>query len=123
MEAQFQVLKRSKRKGWAQLLDPGEAGGSRGPRYPAELSGSQQQRVAIARALAMDRRSCCSMSRRRARPQPWSVLPGHEGSGGLGHDDGVVTHEDGFAREVANQVNGFMDSVIVEGGRSRRRDR
>jgi ABC-type polar amino acid transport system ATPase subunit len=86
--------------------------------YPKELSGGQQQRVAIARALAM-------------RPQimlfdePTSALdPELVGEVLLVMkklaEDGltmiVVTHEMGFAREVADRVI-FMDQgVIVEQG-------
>jgi polar amino acid transport system ATP-binding protein len=89
--------------------------------YPAQLSGGQQQRVAIARALAMDPKLMLF-------DEPTSALdPELVGevlgvmkklaSGGMTMV--VVTHEMGFAREVADQLV-FMDAgVIVESGNPR----
>ena len=86
--------------------------------YPAQLSGGQQQRVAIARALAMDPKLMLF-------DEPTSALdPELVGevlavmkklaSGGMTMI--VVTHEMGFAREVADELV-FMDGgVIVESG-------
>jgi polar amino acid transport system ATP-binding protein len=86
--------------------------------YPAQLSGGQQQRVAIARALAMDPKLMLF-------DEPTSALDPELVGDVLGvmrtlADEGmtmvVVTHEMGFAREVADSVV-FMDSgVIVEAG-------
>ena len=85
-------------------------------KFPAELSGGQQQRVAIARALAMDPIAMLF-------DEPTSALDpemvkevldtmvdlAREGMTML-----VVTHEMGFAREVANRVV-FMDAgQIIE---------
>jgi polar amino acid transport system ATP-binding protein len=86
--------------------------------YPAQLSGGQQQRVAIARALAMDPKLMLF-------DEPTSALdPELVGevlkvmrdlaTGGMTMI--VVTHEMGFAREVADRVV-FMDAgVVVEEG-------
>jgi polar amino acid transport system ATP-binding protein len=86
--------------------------------YPAQLSGGQQQRVAIARALAMQPRAILF-------DEPTSALDPELVGEVLSvmrrlADDGmtmiVVTHEMGFAREVADRVL-FIDSgVIVEQG-------
>ncbi|MDQ4075986.1 MAG: amino acid ABC transporter ATP-binding protein [Chloroflexota bacterium] len=90
-------------------------------KYPGQLSGGQQQRVAIARALAMEPRIMLF-------DEPTSALDpemiaevldvmrelAHEGMTML-----VVTHEMGFAREVADRMV-FMDKgQIVEVGTPR----
>jgi len=92
--------------------------GDRCDMYPAQLSGGQQQRVAIARALAMDPKLMLF-------DEPTSALdPELVGEvlnvmrelaqGGMTMI--VVTHEMGFAREVADRVV-FMDGgVVVEQG-------
>jgi polar amino acid transport system ATP-binding protein len=87
-------------------------------RYPRQLSGGEQQRVAIARALAMEPRVMLF-------DEPTSALDPELVGGVLAvmrglAEDGmtmvVVTHEMGFAREVADQVV-FMDQgAIVESG-------
>ncbi|NIL74590.1 MULTISPECIES: amino acid ABC transporter ATP-binding protein [Nocardiaceae] len=89
--------------------------------YPAQLSGGQQQRVAIARALAMDPKLMLF-------DEPTSALDPELVGEVLGvmrelAKDGmtmvVVTHEMGFAREVADQLV-FMDQgVVVESGEPR----
>jgi polar amino acid transport system ATP-binding protein len=86
--------------------------------YPAQLSGGQQQRVAIARALAMNPKLMLF-------DEPTSALDPELVGEVLGvmkklADEGmtmvVVTHEMGFAREVADQFV-FMDGgVVVESG-------
>ena len=86
--------------------------------YPFELSGGQQQRVAIARALAMNPAIMCF-------DEPTSALdPELTGEVlrvmrdlALEHMTMVVvTHEIGFAREVANRVIFMDDGLIVEQG-------
>ena len=85
-------------------------------KYPAQLSGGQQQRVAIARALAMDPKVLLF-------DEPTSALDpemvgevlavmrelAHSGITML-----VVTHEMGFAREVADRVLFFDEGAIIE---------
>jgi polar amino acid transport system ATP-binding protein len=86
--------------------------------YPFELSGGQQQRVAIARALAMNPDIMCF-------DEPTSALdPELTGEVltvmkdlALEHMTMVVvTHEIGFAREVANRVIFMDEGLIVEEG-------
>ncbi len=86
--------------------------------YPAHLSGGQQQRVAIARALSMDP-DMMLFDEPTSALDPELVGEVLEVMRGLA-DDGmtmmVVTHEMGFAREVADRVV-FMDAgVVVEEG-------
>nr|WP_214323641.1 amino acid ABC transporter ATP-binding protein [Nonomuraea sediminis] len=92
--------------------------GERCDSYPAQLSGGQQQRVAIARALAMQPKLMLF-------DEPTSALDPELVGEVLGvmrqlAEQGmtmiVVTHEMGFAREVADRVV-FMDGgVVVEDG-------
>ena len=86
--------------------------------YPARLSGGQQQRVAIARALAMDPKVMLFDEVTSALDPELvkDVLDVMRELAKEGMTMLVVTHEMGFAREVANQVI-FMDQgVIVEQG-------
>jgi len=120
MIAQQRVLKRSKKE--AEIVARNNLEkvgvGDKCDSFPAQLSGGQQQRVAIARALAMDPDLMLF-------DEPTSALDpelvgdvlavmrklAEEGMTML-----VVTHEMGFAREVADRVV-FMDGgVIVEDG-------
>ena len=87
-------------------------------KYPAQLSGGQQQRVAIARALAMQPKIMLF-------DEPTSALDpemikevldvmtqlAHEGITMI-----VITHEMGFAREVADRFLFFDEGTIVEEG-------
>jgi len=86
--------------------------------YPEQLSGGQQQRVAIARALAM-RPKLLLFDEATSALDPELVGEVLEVMGGLARDGMtmiVVTHEMGFAREVADRVV-FMDQgLIVEQG-------
>ncbi len=86
--------------------------------YPAQLSGGQQQRVAIARALAMDPKLML-FDEPTSALDPELVGDVLEVMKGLARDGMtmvVVTHEMGFAREVADEVV-FMDGgVVVESG-------
>ena len=89
--------------------------------YPAQLSGGQQQRVAIARALAMDPKLMLFDEPTSALDPELvgEVLSVMKKLAGAGMTMIVVTHEMGFAREVADQLV-FMDGgVIVESGAPR----
>ena len=86
--------------------------------YPAQLSGGQQQRVAIARALAMNPKLMLF-------DEPTSALDPELVGEVLGvmkklAEEGmtmvVVTHEMGFAREVANQLVFMDEGIIMESG-------
>ena len=86
--------------------------------YPARLSGGQQQRVAIARALAMDPKLMLFDEATSALDPELvgEVLKVMRQLAEEGMTMVVVTHEMGFAREVADRVL-FMDGgVIVEEG-------
>ena len=86
--------------------------------YPAQLSGGQQQRVAIARALAMDPKLMLFDEPTSALDPELvgEVLAVMKKLASEGMTMVVVTHEMGFAREVANQLV-FMDGgVVVENG-------
>ena len=86
--------------------------------YPAQLSGGQQQRVAIARALAMDPKLMLFDEPTSALDPELvgEVLGVMKKLAAEGMTMIVVTHEMGFAREVADELV-FMDGgVIVESG-------
>lgn len=86
--------------------------------YPAQLSGGQQQRVAIARALAMDPKLMLFDEPTSALDPELvgEVLTVMRELADSGMTMVVVTHEMGFAREVADQLV-FMDrGVVVEAG-------
>jgi polar amino acid transport system ATP-binding protein len=82
--------------------------------YPDRLSGGQQQRVAIARALAMDPQIMLFDEVTSALDPELvkEVLDVMRELADSGMTMIVVTHEMGFAREVANEV-AFMDQGIV----------
>jgi polar amino acid transport system ATP-binding protein len=86
--------------------------------YPVALSGGQQQRVAIARALAMDPKLML-FDEPTSALDPELVGDVLDAMRSLARDGMtmiVVTHEMGFAREVADTVV-FMDAgVVVEAG-------
>ncbi len=87
-------------------------------KYPGQLSGGQQQRVAIARALAMEPRVMLFDEPTSSLDPEMvgEVLDVMRGLAGSGVTMVVVTHEMGFARQVADRVI-FMDrGEIVESG-------
>lgn len=94
--------------------------GDRLDHYPAQLSGGQQQRVAIARALAM-KPEIMLFDEPTSALDPelvGEVLNVMLSLAKEGMTMVVVTHEIGFAREVADQIV-FMDGgVVVEQGGS-----
>ncbi|MCC9625905.1 amino acid ABC transporter ATP-binding protein [Thalassospira sp. MA62] len=87
-------------------------------KYPSQLSGGQQQRVAIARALAMEPRVLLFDEPTSALDPEMvgEVLDVMKKLAGTGVTMVVVTHEMGFARQVADRVL-FMDGGnIIEAG-------
>ncbi len=120
MLTQLKVLKRSKAnadKKTAYLLKKvGIA--DKAKAYPTQLSGGQQQRVAIARALAMDPKVMLFDEPTSALDPEMigEVLNVMKALAKEGMTMIVVTHEMGFAKEVADRVI-FMDyGKIVEEG-------
>ena len=123
IEAPIQVKRIKKDAAVARAKDLLEQVGlsEKAEAYPAQLSGGQSQRVAIARALAMSPKLMLF-------DEPTSALDPELVGEVLGvmkklASEGmtmvVVTHEMGFAREVADQLV-FMDAgVIVEAGNPR----
>ncbi|MFT0847989.1 amino acid ABC transporter ATP-binding protein [Actinomycetaceae bacterium L2_0104] len=86
--------------------------------YPAQLSGGQQQRVAIARALAMDP-DLMLFDEPTSALDPelvGEVLAVMQDLARSGITMMVVTHEMGFAREVADHVVFMDEGMIVEQG-------
>ncbi|MBV8733638.1 MAG: amino acid ABC transporter ATP-binding protein [Solirubrobacterales bacterium] len=86
--------------------------------YPVALSGGQQQRVAIARALAM-RPKLMLFDEPTSALDPelvGEVLEAMRQRSGEGMTMIVVTHEMGFAREVADKAVFMDDGVVVEAG-------
>ncbi len=86
--------------------------------YPAELSGGQQQRVAIARALAMDPKAVLFDEPTSALDPEFikEVLDVMTQLARDGMTMIVVTHEMGFARNVATRVAFLDEGVILEEG-------
>jgi polar amino acid transport system ATP-binding protein len=87
--------------------------------YPAQLSGGQQQRVAIARALAMEPKLML-FDEPTSALDPELVDEVLQVMRQLARDGMtmiVVTHEMGFAREVADEVVFIDDGVVVEAGK------
>jgi polar amino acid transport system ATP-binding protein len=86
--------------------------------YPGQLSGGQQQRVAIARALAMKPRVLLFDEPTSALDPEMvgEVLDTMRGLAESGMTMIVVTHEMGFAREVADRVVMMDAGAIVEEG-------
>ncbi len=90
----------------------------RATHYPSQLSGGQQQRVAIARALAMDPELMLFDEPTSALDPELvgEVLGVMRQLAASGMTMIVVTHEVGFAREVADQVVFMDEGLIVERG-------
>ena len=110
--AQIQVLKRSRDEATANGLKYLDRVGllAHQDKYPAQLSGGQQQRVAIARALAMDPVAML-FDEPTSALDPELVGEVLQVMKNLAHDGMtmmVVTHEMGFAAQVADRVI-FLD--------------
>ncbi|MBV7363612.1 amino acid ABC transporter ATP-binding protein [Actinomycetaceae bacterium TAE3-ERU4] len=112
MEAPIQVKKMSKAKAQELALHQLKRVGliDRQGHYPAQLSGGQAQRVAIARALAMEPELMLFDEPTSALDPELvgEVLSVMQDLASQGMTMAVVTHEIGFAREVADKV-AFMD--------------
>jgi polar amino acid transport system ATP-binding protein len=120
MEAQVQVLRRPRAEARDRAMTLLQRVGlaDRARAYPSQLSGGQQQRVAIARALAM-RPHAILFDEPTSALDPemvGEVLDVMRDLAGAGMTMVVVTHEIGFAREVADTLV-FMDAgQVVETG-------
>ena len=120
MLAQMKVLKRSKEEAekiaMERLAEVGLA--DRADFLPAQLSGGQQQRVALARALAMDPHVMLFDEATSALDPELvrGVLDVMRELAEEGMTMVVVTHEMGFAREVADRVIFMEGGVVVEEG-------
>ena len=109
-------MKRDEAHKLAQSLLERVGLGDRGGAYPIQLSGGQQQRVAIARALAMqpDVMLFDEPTSALAPEMVHEVLDVIQQLAREGMTMVVVTHEMGFAREVANRVVFIDEGVIME---------
>ena len=120
MEAPRQVLGMTKAEAEADAREQLERVGlsDRADHYPSQLSGGQQQRVAIARALAMKPKLMLFDEPTSALDPELvgEVLQVMKDLAASGMTMIVVTHEMGFAREVADKVVFMDDGVIVEAG-------
>jgi len=120
MLAQRKVLKRDKaeaeRIAEEQLRRVGL--GDKMDNFPAQLSGGQQQRVAIARALCMEPQVMLFDEPTSALDPEMinEVLDVMKDLARGGMTMVVVTHEMGFAREVADRIVFMDDGQIVETG-------
>ena len=120
MLAQRKVLDRSKAEADAKAIEQLELVGlgDKIDAYPLQLSGGQQQRVAIARSLAMDPHVMLFDEATSALDPELvrGVLDVMKLLAKKGMTMIVVTHEMGFARDVASRVVFMDDGVIVEQG-------
>ena len=109
-------MKKDEARKLAQSLLERVGLGDRGGAYPIQLSGGQQQRVAIARALAMqpDVMLFDEPTSALAPEMVHEVLDVIQQLAREGMTMVVVTHEMGFAREVANRVVFIDEGVIME---------
>lgn len=122
--APIKVRKKSKKDAEATAMNLLERVGipEQANKYPGEMSGGQQQRVAIARALAMEPKVMLF-------DEPTSALDPEMikevldvmidlAKGGMTMI--VVTHEMGFAREVADEIIFMDEGRIIERGTDKR---
>jgi polar amino acid transport system ATP-binding protein len=93
----------------------------KGDHYPSQLSGGQQQRVAITRALAMQPKVLLFDEPTSALDPEMvgEVLAVMKRLAAKGMTMIVVTHEMGFAREVADSIHFMVAGEIVETGTAR----
>ena len=118
--APVMLKKRSKQQAQEKALDLlGRVGlADRANDYPSQLSGGQQQRVAIVRALCMEPDVMLFDEPTSALDPEMvgEVLDVMKELANEGMTMVVVTHEMGFAREVANRILFLADGVIAEEG-------
>nr|WP_163337349.1 amino acid ABC transporter ATP-binding protein [Desulfopila sp. IMCC35008] len=118
--AQMRVRKRSRKEAEekARALLKKVGIGEKANEYPIRLSGGQQQRVAIARALAMDPKVMLFDEPTSALDPEMvgEVLDVMKQLAREGMTMVVVTHEMGFAREVADRVIFMDEGKVVEVG-------
>ena len=118
--APMRVLRRPRSEAEKQAMELLERVGipEQAAKYPAELSGGQQQRVAIARALAMQPKIMLFDEPTSALDPEMikEVLDVMRELAGSGMTMIVVTHEMGFAREVADRMAMFDEGTIIEEG-------
>jgi polar amino acid transport system ATP-binding protein len=117
---QVVVRKRSRQEAVARARDLLAKVGiaDRANHYPSQLSGGQQQRVAIARALAMDPKIMLFDEATSALDPEMvgGILDLMRKLAAEGMTMAVVTHEMGFAREVADRIVFMDEGRIVEEG-------
>ncbi len=118
--APMKVLKRSKQEAEKRAIALLERVGipEKAKEYPANLSGGQQQRVAIARSLAMDP-NCMLFDEPTSALDPEMIKEVLDVMIDLAKEGMtmiVVTHEMGFAREVADEIIFIDEGKIVERG-------
>ncbi len=118
--APMKILKKSKTEAEARAMELLETVGlaDRANAYPSQLSGGQKQRVAIVRALCMDPEVMLFDEPTSALDPEMvgEVLSVMKKLAESGMTMVVVTHEMGFAREVADRVLFFGDGIIEEEG-------
>lgn len=116
VELKKMTKEEAKEKGLQLLKRVGMA--SKADCYPSQISGGQKQRVAIARALAMNPKIMLFDEPTSALDPEMvgEVLAVMKELASEGMTMVVVTHEIGFAREVADRVIFMDDGYIVEQG-------
>ncbi len=118
--AQTWVRKRTKAEAESKAMSLLERVGiqEQAAKFPGQLSGGQQQRVALARSLAMDPKIMLFDEPTSALDPEMikEVLDSMKELAQSGMTMMVVTHEMGFAREVADRVIFFDQGQIIEEG-------
>jgi len=118
--APMKILRKSKADAEAKAMELLKRVGlaERADAYPSQLSGGQKQRIAIVRALCMEPQVML-FDEPTSALDPEMVGEVLDVMKQLAHDGMtmvVVTHEMGFAREVADRVLFMDEGVIVEEG-------
>ena len=120
ISAPMKLLKTSKQDATKKALELLEKVGlaDRADAYPSQLSGGQKQRVAIVRALCMDPEVMLFDEPTSALDPEMvgEVLGVIKDLAASGMTMAIVTHEMGFAREVADRVIFIDEGVIAEEG-------